>query len=636
MCLGNTEWRSKTLDWNDNCTLKHNCEYVYTDNYDGIGDIKLVNGLNVLHLNIRSLKSKKEELIEILNNIENYNITIHLILLCETYIMNYNVNYCQLPGYSLSYKIRTDSRGGGVAIFTHNSISCDAVDLTNWYQSNIFECISVQTKLNGKSIIVMEIYHPPNSDHDLFIRKFNEFLSECACKYDISIIGGDFNHDLLKLGNKKSDVFFDILLDYKRKPTVIFPTRVTHNTSTLIDNIFVYTKADLFNVEELHTRILVDISDHFPCMSTIPGVLNTVNDSVCIESRKFSQDKLLLVNHDLLHADWSVLHNKNVNDAYNMFSDFLRDSLDKHIPFRKTWHNPTRQSLPYWYSKRILRNRSKCKKLFKESCLDPQLVSKYKSYRNSLNRLILHEKHEFYRERFQKFRGNIRTTWSLINSLTKKSTNKNDTINAIKDGNGMLITDPTSICNKFVDKFSNLAKQLAPTITHVHHGDPNLEASKLALQSINEHDVERIIKDLKSKTSCGWDGITNTVVKSLVTGVRLPLTIICNLSISQKVFPDAMKIAKIRPLHKGGSRVDIDNYRPISLLPVFSKILQCVVHRQIQRHMNIHNLYYKNQYGFRKKSSTINACQKFLVDVLMGLDTGNLVASVFIDLKKSF
>ena len=111
---------------------------------------------------------------------------------------------------------------------------------------------------------------------------------------------------------------------------------------------------------------------------------------------------------------------------------------------------------------------------------------------------------------------------------------------------------------------------------------------------------------------------------------------ICNKSLDEGIFPKNMKIAKLIPLFKAGNRSDPDNYRPISLLPVLSKILESVVHQQLQEFMNLNKHYCKTQFGFRKKSSTINACQRFMSDILHAIDSDSYVLSVFIDLKKAF
>ena len=126
------------------------------------------------------------------------------------------------------------------------------------------------------------------------------------------------------------------------------------------------------------------------------------------------------------------------------------------------------------------------------------------------------------------------------------------------------------------------------------------------------------------------------MLKVMCPYIKNPLSVICNKSITEGVFPKNMKIAKLIPLYKAGDRANPDNYRPISLLPVMSKILESVVHEQLQNFMTSNTHYCKTQFGFRKKSSTINACQRFMSDVLHAVDSDSYVLSVFIDLRKAF
>ena len=115
-----------------------------------------------------------------------------------------------------------------------------------------------------------------------------------------------------------------------------------------------------------------------------------------------------------------------------------------------------------------------------------------------------------------------------------------------------------------------------------------------------------------------------------------PITKLCNLSIKLSTFPDDCKIAKLKPLFKKGSKIDPQNYRPISLLPLISKIIEKVIHIQTQEYLNKHNILYKYQSGFRKNHSA-DTCFSYLNDkILQGFDKGMLTGMILIDLQKAF
>ena len=116
----------------------------------------------------------------------------------------------------------------------------------------------------------------------------------------------------------------------------------------------------------------------------------------------------------------------------------------------------------------------------------------------------------------------------------------------------------------------------------------------------------------------------------------MPITQLCNLSISSGRFPDACKIAKLKPLFKKGSKTGAKNYRPISLLPLISKVLERIVHEQSMEFLDKDNILYKFQPGFRKNHST-NFCLSYLTDkISKGFDFGLLTGVILIDLQKVF
>ena len=152
----------------------------------------------------------------------------------------------------------------------------------------------------------------------------------------------------------------------------------------------------------------------------------------------------------------------------------------------------------------------------------------------------------------------------------------------------------------------------------------------------SEQYICRIVNKLKSKRSSGYDDISNVVTKDLINVIKVPLCMVFNKSLHNGEFPDLMKVARVIPLHKGGNKDVPGNYRPISLLPVFSKILEHIVYDHLVRHCTENNIIYSRQYGFRKDHSTSDAIANFVGDALQAMDQGSMILSVFIDLWKAF
>ena len=115
-----------------------------------------------------------------------------------------------------------------------------------------------------------------------------------------------------------------------------------------------------------------------------------------------------------------------------------------------------------------------------------------------------------------------------------------------------------------------------------------------------------------------------------------PLTVLFNLSVQQCKIPGEWKKAKVTPLYKSGAKSDPKNFRPISVLPVVSKVYERLIHNQLASYFDENNLLCRFQSGFRKKHSTETAVTYFADQILMGMDKGLVTGAVFIDLAKAF
>jgi len=149
-------------------------------------------------------------------------------------------------------------------------------------------------------------------------------------------------------------------------------------------------------------------------------------------------------------------------------------------------------------------------------------------------------------------------------------------------------------------------------------------------------ETEKIIKELKSKSSCGYDEITTKILKISSPFIVSPLTYICNRMLSTGRFPDRLKYSEIKPIYKKGDKTLITNYRPISLLPVFSKIFEKVLYKRLYYHLTLNNILVKEQFGFGCNSSTEIAIYTLLNNILSSFNNRIIVGGLFCDLQKAF
>ena len=155
-------------------------------------------------------------------------------------------------------------------------------------------------------------------------------------------------------------------------------------------------------------------------------------------------------------------------------------------------------------------------------------------------------------------------------------------------------------------------------------------------EKISYKELNKALTELKRIKSCGYDDITSNVVIHVVECIRKPLFHLISSSFEHSTFPDKLKVAKVYPVYKNGDSNNMSNYRPISLLPVFSKIYEKVIYNQIYNYLNINKLLYKNQFGFQKSCSTEHAIIELTNKIFKSFDKGEQVLGVFIDLSKAF
>ena len=250
-----------------------------------------------------------------------------------------------------------------------------------------------------------------------------------------------------------------------------------------------------------------------------------------------------------------------------------------------------------------------------------------------------------------KFResSDIRSTWKVVNELLNKKKCTAPIPSQFKDGE-KIYNDPIVIANEFnrVFFFSNVGSSLSKNMGDPsNHSTPSKKNSNhldyikgnfptlLHFEDTNETEVLELISNLKI-SAAGHDDIGASLVKSVSSSIIKPLTHIFNLSLQSGEVPTDLKIAKVIPLHKSGDPRLFNNYRPISILPCFSKILEKLVYNRMLHHLNEHNILYEHQYGFRKNHSTEMALLQLAENIYSSINNKEFALGIFLDPSKAF
>ena len=223
---------------------------------------------------------------------------------------------------------------------------------------------------------------------------------------------------------------------------------------------------------------------------------------------------------------------------------------------------------------------------------------------------------KFFKENFR----NSRKIWMGINTLLNRHKKQQNTIYLEDNG---FISDPTKVANKFNDYFLNVADKISAKIENKNSKPQdylkNPNKSKFSLKETTPDEIIKITNQLDSKKSGDIYNISPEIVKLSDKIVAESLSIIFNRCIKEGHFPDVLKIAKVIPIHKGDSILSVSNYRPISLLPIFSKIMERLIYNQLIEFIEKHKILSELQFGFQKNKSTEHAISSIISNITNAL-----------------
>jgi hypothetical protein len=143
---------------------------------------------------------------------------------------------------------------------------------------------------------------------------------------------------------------------------------------------------------------------------------------------------------------------------------------------------------------------------------------------------------------------------------------------------------------------------------------------KLSWYYASSYELEKIIKSLNTKKTSGYDEISTQILKLSAPYILAPLTYICNAILNSGIFPDRLKYAIVTPIFKNGDDQERTNYRPISLLTSFSKVVEKLIYTRLLNHINTNCILVNEQYEFRTRSSTEEATFSLINDVLTAMN----------------
>jgi exonuclease III len=629
----------------DDCAV--NCEYLdednFTDRYANIGNISIIS------INIQSLQSKFAEFSEFIDNLCSKNCNPDIIALQELWHLH-DPDIFSLKGYhKLLFKSRGNlTQGGGVGLYISEKLKFINRPDLSIFTDKIFESIFIELVLPGRKNIVIGSLYRPNSAYTNMtsteqLTVFNDSLIQIMAlindRNDTAYIVGDFNLDVLKINSHTpTSNYIESIFSMGFLQLITKPTRCINGSATLIDHILTNDTKKSYESCVITNRI----SDHFILFHELSSPKTTKTESVTFR-RNFSKVHVDLFNTNLSNLSWNeILVCEDPQASADMFYKIFLDFFNLHFPLRKFRFNKNFNKKENWFTKGLLTSRRNKIKLCSLSIRDPSPanVNKYKTYRNLYNNLIRVSKKKYFDEKLILHKSDLRKTWQTLREATGKLNDKTGIVESLLLNN-VQCNDKSKMADAFNEHFTTMADKIAEKIVPTDR-PPDLNHKIFNCNFINSSvpistdELLKIVKKLKPKTSTDFNGVSTSLIKKCIYSISEPLRHIFNLSLSMGVVPRQFKIAKVVPVFKSGDKSLVDNYRPISLLCSFSKILEKVMANRLNDYLSINEIISDYQFGFRKNHSTEHPLILFLNKISAAINKKESTIAIFCDLQKAF
>ena len=600
-------------------------------------NITAKKNFSVFHNNLNGLESKFDQIHQFLASSTNFDI-LAFTETSQKHNCDFSLNV-NLEGYSL-FSTGSLSSKGGTAIYVKNSYNCrerQDLDICN----SLLESVWVEIDNKGsKNIICGCVYRHPKDDSESYNSYLN-YLDSCLSKLSQEnkeiYICGDFNSDCLKIDvNPNYKLFYDLISNFGFFPFITLPTRIQGNSATVIDNIL----SNTYYPDTICGNITSDFSDHFSQFASIPrGIIDKKKRKIL--RRDYSKFSAAKFRDDILLQNFDNNYD-NVNDQFCDFYSKLQCCVDKHAPLKQISLNERNLDFKPWITpdlKKMITIRNKLFKKKKRQKNNANIRRAYNLFRNRVIRGLKKAKIQYYSNYFKEHNNNINKTWDGIRSLINVKRKNFSQISQLRSSD-VVLTDPQEIANEFNNFFSNIGPSTEKSIPINPNLKPkNFLKNRIQLDFVVAHvsneEVLEIINNLDN-SSTGPYSIPTKLLKLIPDLIFLPLCKIINNSFATGVFPDSLKISKVIPIHKDGPTDNVNNFRPISLLSIFDKIIEKLMHKRLYKFLNENNILFKNQFGFRKKYSTTHTLLEITEKIKDTIDHKQFGCGIFIDIRKAF
>lgn len=600
------------------------------------------NSATCVVINARSLKSQHMLDGNKLCNISRFQELVYsesadLVWVTETWLTKDIENTEILHNeYSIYRNDRESRAGGGVMLAVKSSSfisSREVVDL----KADI-EVISTELITNSKlKFVICCCYRPPNADHS-WLEKFNSFMAQLSSRHNNIIICGDFNFPKLRwnspiaISGADEVMFTEQLNDFFLTQVNTLPTR----GNNVLDLVITSVPDQIENISKLNQIESGLFTDHDTIVFNLKTSIKAapkLNRTV-FDYRRGNIDDLCSA---LKIVDFHKIIESGVdiNDCWKQWKDTFLGVVTKYIPTKRI---KGRYSPP-WMNGNIIHEIRKKEAVRRKLKSSPSgaLRAKFKELRVRVKKLVRESRVSFFNSLDGYFKSNPKRFWSIF-KLNNKQSSVPDMMSMNNDdepasSHPRTVSTPAAIADLFNNYFTsvfscdNLKETSSPPLS------PSSDSCQSDFELTTEEVLGTLLK-LDTSKATGPDGIPSRILKETAREIAPSLTQLFNRSLSCGEIPDEWKLANIVPVHKKGDKSHVENYRPISLLSIISKVLERCVLRNMR--FNLLQLINSSQHGFIPGKSCTTQLLEVFDYIGSLLDGGKQTDVIYMDMSKAF
>lgn len=576
--------------------------------------------ISIIHQNVRSLGNCVDLLEDMLRHHEEN----MFLCLTEHWQSQQQLNSIGIHNYHLAANFcRSEGSHGGVAVYVKEHYAHKVLkDICDLSVSGELEVAASEFVVNKRQLIVIAVYRPPNGNiHNCFYI-LEQVLTALFNDRKIIFVAGDFNVEMLS-NNVNKNTLASIFNSFGLHQTIHEYTRITPTSKSCIDNIFTNFQG------EYETHILnTPISDH--TAQEFLFNIGSVDDEKFVFRRMFSVANKLNFLTRIREQSWSDVYETpsyDVNSQWCTFLSCFLNVFNENFPLRRI--KVGRKKLIVSNNIEICRHKERLDILLVMSQHDNKYREVYKIAKKQYDDLLKRDRSMMYENMIQQSDNKSKCVWGICREITGKS---------VRNTECPIEGRTENVANEFNNFFLNIVPNLLKNIDKIPF-DSNIRNNNksIFLTPVTPAEIVNIANSFKSKYSYGCDEIPTSIIKLCVADICEVLAYVINNSFLYGIFPEQLKLAHVVPvLKKKGDPMEMVDYRPISLLPGFSKIFERAMCTRLMTFLYKSNVLNVDQHAYVESRSTQTAIFQYLQSILGHLENNNLALGFFLDLSKAY